>query len=94
MPMTLSTISAGSVICSGCATSSTLFAPAALSRRRARRAAVQLNLDFFDQPDPPATAPAAWQQLDEAARVAAIEILARLITRMLQDELATEVGNE
>jgi hypothetical protein len=50
---------------------------------------VQLNLAFFDPPDPPGgphcerLAPSLWEQLDEPARRAALEILARLITRML-----------
>ncbi len=50
---------------------------------------MQLNLDFFDQPDPPggplaeSPAPDHWEQLDEPARCAALEILARLIARML-----------
>jgi hypothetical protein len=54
---------------------------------------MQLNLDLFDNPDPP-TQPAAWHQIDEAARLAAIEILARLITRMLQDGSVTEACDE
>lgn len=50
---------------------------------------MQLKLVFLDPPDlrpnpspaaPPAT---AWSQLDEASRIAALEILARLIARML-----------
>jgi hypothetical protein len=51
---------------------------------------VQLNLAFFDPPDPPrggplweSLAPSLWEQLDEPARCAALEILARLIARML-----------
>ena len=50
---------------------------------------MQLNLDFSDQPDPPgghlgkSPAPSHWEQLDEPARCAALEILARLIARML-----------
>ena len=50
---------------------------------------MQLNLAFFDPPDPPegplweSLAPSLWEQLDERARGAALEILARLITRML-----------
>jgi hypothetical protein len=50
---------------------------------------VQLNLDFCDQPDPPgghlgkSLTPSHWEQLDEPARCAALEILARLIARML-----------
>jgi hypothetical protein len=58
---------------------------------------MQLNLAFLDQPDPPAsptTAPAAWSQLDEASRVAALEILARLIARILTALPATEASDE
>ena len=50
---------------------------------------MQLNLDLSDQADPPGgplwenLAPSLWEQLDEPARCAALEILARLIARML-----------
>jgi hypothetical protein len=50
---------------------------------------MQLKLAFLDSPDlrpnPSAAAPSAtaWSQLDEASRIAALEILARLIARML-----------
>jgi hypothetical protein len=50
---------------------------------------VQLSLDFSDQPDPPgrplgkSPTPSHWEQLDEPTRCAALEILARLIARML-----------
>ena len=50
---------------------------------------MQLNLAFFDPPDSPGDplwerlAPSLWEQLDEPARCAALEILARLIARML-----------
>jgi hypothetical protein len=50
---------------------------------------MQLTLVFLDQPDPQAgplsasLVPSLWEQLDEAARGAALEILARLIARML-----------
>lgn len=50
---------------------------------------MQLNLAFFDPPDPPgdalweSLAPSLWEQLDEPARCAALEILARLIARTL-----------
>jgi hypothetical protein len=94
MPMGLVTISAESAICFGCVISSTLSAPDRPSRRRARRATMQLNLDLFDEPDPPPTPAATWEQIDEAARLAAIETLARLIARMLQDGPATEPNNE
>ncbi|MHC4047968.1 hypothetical protein [Bradyrhizobium sp. 23AC] len=52
---------------------------------------MQLNLDFFDQRDVP---PSAWEQIDEAARMAAIEILARLISRLLQNGPSTEASDE
>jgi hypothetical protein len=55
---------------------------------------MQLNLDFFDQPDVPQSAPVTWEQIDEAARSAAIELLARLIARLLQNDPATETGDE
>ena len=50
---------------------------------------MQLNLAFFDPLDSPggplceSLAPSLWEQLDEPARCAALEILARLIARML-----------
>ena len=50
---------------------------------------MQFNLAFLDPPDPPAgplppsLAPIPWERLDEAARTAALAILARLIARML-----------
>lgn len=61
---------------------------------------MQLNLAFLDptQPRsgrPPTRAPqAAWEQLDEAARLAALGVLARLIARMLADAAAKENGHE
>lgn len=58
---------------------------------------MQLNLAFLDQPDPlpnPSSAAlSAWDQLDEASRMAALEILARLIARMLTTPV-TEESNE
>ncbi len=50
---------------------------------------MQLNLAFLDPPDPPvgplppSLAPIPWERLDAVARSAALEILARLIARML-----------
>ena len=50
---------------------------------------MQLSLGFFDPRDPPggplweSPAPSHWEQLDEPARCAALELLARLIARML-----------
>ena len=56
---------------------------------------MQLNLTFLDPPDLPASpATAAWEQLDEASRMAALEILARLIARMLAPEPAAEASDE
>jgi len=60
---------------------------------------MQLNLAFLDLPNPPSLvsrsqASAAWDQLDEAARVAALERLANLIARMLAEAAAEETGHE
>ena len=55
---------------------------------------MQLNLDLFNEPDPPPAPPLIWEQIDEAARLAAIETLARLITRMLEDAPVTEPTDE
>ena len=45
---------------------------------------MQLLLEHLEPPPPPAIPAASpWDRLDEAARVAALEILARLIARML-----------
>ena len=59
---------------------------------------MQLNLVFLDcpappSPIPPGPAPTAWDQLDEAARIAALEMLATLIARMLAAVPAGETGN-
>jgi hypothetical protein len=59
---------------------------------------MQLNLAFPNPPELPTgggpTSPSpAWEQLDEAARIAALAVLARLIARMLADA-AEENGNE
>ena len=59
---------------------------------------MQLNLNLLDQLAPPPSrspqVPTAWEQIDAAARIAAVEILARLITRMFQDEPAMEARDE
>ena len=59
---------------------------------------MQLNLAFLNPPEPgrapTSPPPAAWEQLDEAARIAALGVLARLIARMLADAPAKEKGNE
>jgi hypothetical protein len=61
---------------------------------------MQLNLAFFDPAQPllsrPPTRPppVAWEQLDEADRLAALAVLARLIARMLAEASAKENGHE
>ena len=61
---------------------------------------MQLKLAFPDPPDlapnPSSTAPSAtaWRQLDEASQIAALEILARLIARMLSAKSTREGSNE
>ena len=67
---------------------------------------IQLKLEFLIPPQPstgptpssPApSCPAAtadWDQLDEAARSAALGLLARLIARMLAQAPAKETGHE
>ncbi|MGA7454164.1 MAG: hypothetical protein WBW73_23845 [Rhodoplanes sp.] len=61
---------------------------------------MQLNLAFLNLPELPSSPaptsppPAAWEQLDEAARIAALGVLARIIVRMLVDAPAKETGNE
>jgi len=54
---------------------------------------MQLTFAIFDPSDPPqksaapSSTPTPWDQLNDASRVAALEILARLIARMLAAEL-------
>ena len=61
---------------------------------------MQLNLAFLNPPEPPSgpaptsPPPAAWEQLDEAARIAALDVLARLIARMLANSPSKEAGHE
>jgi hypothetical protein len=61
---------------------------------------MQLNLAFLNPPQPPSgptptsPPPAAWEQLDETARLAALGVLARLIARMLADAPTKETGHE
>ena len=55
---------------------------------------MQLNLDLFDEPDPLPTTPTTWEQIDQAARLAATEMMARIISRMLQDGQGTEADDE
>ena len=56
---------------------------------------MQLNLALLDQPDPPPGLSAAeWERIDEAARIAALEMLARLIARMLVSKAEEEASDE
>lgn len=61
---------------------------------------MQLNLAFVEQPDPPpspsaAVLPAtAWDRIDEASRIAALEILTRLIARTLSAGSTREASDE
>jgi hypothetical protein len=55
---------------------------------------MQLNLELFDQSDGPQKEPAAWEQIEETARLAATEALARLIARMLQDQPPTTEASD
>ena len=51
---------------------------------------MQLNLAFLDIPNPSAM---VWDQLDEEQRLAALEVLARLIAQAAQNEQTVE-GND
>ena len=61
---------------------------------------MQLKLAFLNlpnlaqNPSPAAPSATAWQQLDEASRIAALEILARLIARMLRAKPTREGSDE
>ena len=56
---------------------------------------MQMRLAFLDLADqPPSPSTTAWDQLDEASRLAALEILARLIARMLAAAPAMEASDE
>jgi hypothetical protein len=50
--------------------------------------------DLAPNPSPAAPLATAWQQLDEALRIAALEILARLIARMLSARSTREGSDE
>jgi hypothetical protein len=60
---------------------------------------MQLNLfpDPSDLPSSPASSSppqGAWDQLDETARIAALELLARLIARVIGDARIKELEHE
>ena len=54
---------------------------------------MQLMLEFAEPPNPPPS-PTPWDKLDEATRIAALEILARLISRMIAAGQVREATNE
>jgi hypothetical protein len=56
---------------------------------------MQLHLAFLEPPNPPrhqSTGP--WDQIDLGARAAALEILSRLIARMLAAKLPRDATDE
>jgi hypothetical protein len=58
---------------------------------------MQFTLAFLDQPDPPAAQnvdPSTWDQLDQASRIAALDILARLIAQMLTSRPEKVASND
>jgi hypothetical protein len=61
---------------------------------------MQLNLAFLDRPDlppnpfPPPPSATTWEQLDEASRIAALEILSRLIARTISARSTREASDE
>jgi hypothetical protein len=54
---------------------------------------MQLLLEYLDPP-PPAVPDLPWDRLDEAGRAVALEILARLIARMLAAKQRQETSND
>ena len=61
---------------------------------------MQLRLAFLELTDPMPPSPTAptnapsWEQIDEAARIAALELLARVIANMLAAQETRETPNE
>ena len=56
---------------------------------------MQLNLGFLEPPNPLRRQSAGpWDQIDPGARAAALEILSRLIARMLAAKLTKDATNE
>ena len=52
---------------------------------------MQLNLAFLDIPNPSAP---LWEQLDAEQRIAALDVLARLIAQAAQNELSREESDD
>ncbi len=60
---------------------------------------MQLNLfpdpcDLSSSPTSSSPPQGAWNQLDETARIAALQLLARLIARVIADAPIKELGHE
>jgi hypothetical protein len=56
---------------------------------------MQLNLAFLEPPKPPRhQSSGPWDQIDPEARAAALEILSRLIVRMLATKPAKDATHE
>ncbi len=55
---------------------------------------MQLELAFLERPTPPAGSSSLWNEIDPQAQIVALEILARLIARMLAARSAEEAGHE
>jgi len=61
---------------------------------------MQLHLAFLELTDPPPPSPTAptnpppWEQIDGAARIAALELLARLIANTLAAQQGKEMPDE
>jgi hypothetical protein len=58
---------------------------------------LKLFLDPLDLPAKPKLSSSpqnAWDQLDETARIAALELLTRLIARVIADATTKELGHE
>jgi hypothetical protein len=64
-----------------------------------REAAMQLHLAFLDltdprSPTPTSPPPTPWEQIDEAGRTAALELLARVIAGTLAAQETRETPND
>jgi hypothetical protein len=56
---------------------------------------MQLNLAFLEPPNPPRhQSSGLWNEIDPVARAAALEILSRLIARMLAAKPAKDATDE
>ncbi len=56
---------------------------------------MQLNLAFLESPDPrPHQSSGLWNEIDPVARTVALEILSRLIARMLAAKPAKDATDE